>query len=185
MLFTHAREAINYYYERNPDDPRISHELTLDVDPYGNVLKEVAIGYGRRTASADPVLTDVDKAKQTRLLITYTENKYTEVINSDHIYRAPLLYETRSYEIIGLKPDANEPEITNLFRFAELNNKLEATMASENELPYENYNAEGIDENKSYYRLIEHVRQLYLKDDKDDLSVPKNTGSDGHAWFAI
>ena len=28
VFFTHAREAITYQYERNPDDPRIGHTLT-------------------------------------------------------------------------------------------------------------------------------------------------------------
>ena len=32
VFFTHAREAINYHYERNPADPRVSHALTLEVD---------------------------------------------------------------------------------------------------------------------------------------------------------
>ena len=49
VFFTHAREAISYHYERNPADPRIQHALTLEVDAYGNVLKQAAIGYGRRT----------------------------------------------------------------------------------------------------------------------------------------
>ena len=49
VFFTHAREAISYHYERNPADPRIQHALTLEVDDYGNVLKQAAIGYGRRT----------------------------------------------------------------------------------------------------------------------------------------
>ena len=48
VFFTHAREAITYHYERNPADPRIQHALTLEVDDFGNVLKEAAIGYGRR-----------------------------------------------------------------------------------------------------------------------------------------
>ena len=52
VFFTHAREAISYHYERNPADPRIQHALTLEVDDYGNVLKQAAIGYGRRTTSA-------------------------------------------------------------------------------------------------------------------------------------
>ena len=49
VFFTHALEAISYHYERNAADPRIQHALTLEVDAYGNVLKQAAIGYGRRT----------------------------------------------------------------------------------------------------------------------------------------
>ena len=48
VFFSHPREAISYHYERNPADPRISHALTLEVDDFGNVLKSLAIGYGRR-----------------------------------------------------------------------------------------------------------------------------------------
>jgi hypothetical protein len=49
VFFTHASEAINFHYERNPADPRVQHATTLEVDAYGNVLKEAAIGYVRRT----------------------------------------------------------------------------------------------------------------------------------------
>jgi hypothetical protein len=42
VFFSHAREAISFHYERNPADPRIQHALTLEVDAYGNVLKEAA-----------------------------------------------------------------------------------------------------------------------------------------------
>src|SRR6185503_12183150 len=58
VFFTHSREAISYHYERNPADPRISHALTLDVDEYGNVMKSLAVAYGRRTPSTDPDLTN-------------------------------------------------------------------------------------------------------------------------------
>ena len=47
VFFVHPRETINYHYERNPVDPRTSHQLTLEVDPFGNVLKSAAIGYPR------------------------------------------------------------------------------------------------------------------------------------------
>src|SRR5262249_54449286 len=32
VLFTHPRETIAYHLERNPDDPRISHDAVLAVD---------------------------------------------------------------------------------------------------------------------------------------------------------
>ena len=50
VFFTHPREAITLHYERNAADPRIGHELTLEVDDYGNVLRSAAIGYQRRGA---------------------------------------------------------------------------------------------------------------------------------------
>src|SRR5215218_2382728 len=63
VFLTHAREAITYHYERNPADPRIAHALTLDVDEFGNILKSLTIGYGRRQGQS-PLQGD-DKKKQT------------------------------------------------------------------------------------------------------------------------
>src|SRR5205807_1651150 len=88
-------------------DPRISHTLTLEVDGFGNVLKSLAIGYGRRSASTDPALTPDDKAKQTRLLSTYTENGFTNPVFEEDDYRAPVPAEARSYELTGFKPESN------------------------------------------------------------------------------
>ncbi len=96
VFFTHAREAISYHYERNPADPRIQHALTLEVDDFGNVLKQAAIGYGRRTqirvvddqGHVQQVRTRADRAhatdqaKQTTPLLTYTENRVTNAIES-------------------------------------------------------------------------------------------------------
>src|SRR6185503_15957398 len=50
VFFAHPREAIEYHYERNPTDPRITHALTLEVDEYGTVQRSAAVGYPRRSA---------------------------------------------------------------------------------------------------------------------------------------
>src|ERR1043165_2699050 len=78
--------------------------LTLEVDAFGNVLKEAAIGYGRR--QPDPSLPlQVDRDKQTRKLVTYTENRVTNPIDDaaafPDAYRAPLPCETLTYELTG------------------------------------------------------------------------------------
>ena len=62
VFFTHPSETIDYHYERNPADPRISHALTLAVDDYGNVLKSAAIGYQRRTPAFDEQRQDARDA---------------------------------------------------------------------------------------------------------------------------
>ena len=41
VFFSHPSETIDFHYERNPADPRISHALTLAVDDYGNILTSV------------------------------------------------------------------------------------------------------------------------------------------------
>lgn len=42
------RESIDYSYERNPLDPRIVHEITVDYDHYGNLTESISISYPRR-----------------------------------------------------------------------------------------------------------------------------------------
>ena len=86
VFFTHPREAISYHYERNPADPRVQHALTLEVDPFGNVLKEAAIGYGRRDSPIASLPLQVDRDKQTKTLITYTENRVTNPIDDVAVY---------------------------------------------------------------------------------------------------
>ena len=164
VFFTHAREAINYHYEREPADPRISHALTLEVDGYGNVLKEIAIGYGRRSAPTDPALTAADKAKQTRSLITYTENSYTNLIDDatkySDAYRTPLPAQTRTFELTGFKPEEPKKNAAR-FSFNEWSRNAFTLLASAAEIFYE----QTADNAKKQKRLIEHVRTLYRKDD--------------------
>ena len=42
-------EAIDYHYDRNPADPRIGHQLNLEVDEFGHVTKSAALAYPRRS----------------------------------------------------------------------------------------------------------------------------------------
>jgi RHS repeat-associated protein len=119
VFFTHARESITFHYERNPADPRIQHALTLEVDAYGNILKEAAIGYGRRAAirvvdaqgQAGQVpnpelnaLAAADRIKQTGLLVTYAENRVTNAIETPDSHRVPMPCEARTFELTGYLP---------------------------------------------------------------------------------
>ena len=48
IYYTSPKESITYHYERNPDDPRVAHSITLGIDDYGNVTDSASIGYPRR-----------------------------------------------------------------------------------------------------------------------------------------
>ena len=63
VFFAHPREALSYHYERNPVDPRISHALTLEVDEFGNVLKSVAVGYGRAALRATALTARTERSR--------------------------------------------------------------------------------------------------------------------------
>ena len=103
IFFIHEKEAINYQYERNPEDPRTSHNIILEVDDFGSVLKQVTIGYGRRNSDPDLSLPE-DRKKQTDKNIIYTENRATNVVYLDDAYRPPLICENLSYELTGYNP---------------------------------------------------------------------------------
>lgn len=119
VFLTHAREAISYHYERNPADPRVQHALTLEVDTYGNVLKQVTVGYGRRQTirvvdgqgqvrqMPNPGFSGLsadDQARQTTPLLTYTGSRFTGAVDGADHYRAPLPCETRTFELTGYLP---------------------------------------------------------------------------------
>ena len=112
VFFTHARETLAYHYERDPSDPRIAHTLTLEVDPYANVLRSLAVGYGRETS---PLPTQWDRDRQTTALLTYTESSFTNAVEESDAHRTPLPAETRAYELTGFAPAAG----TLRFSFAE------------------------------------------------------------------
>jgi hypothetical protein len=151
VFLTHAREALSYQYEREPADPRVSHALTLEVDDFGNVLTSAMVGYGRR--EADLELTLADQAKQTAMLLIYTEQRYTNVVESVDAYRTPLPAEARTFELTGL---ALSPGAVR-FSFDE----LLAGTATATAIPYEQAPTPGVTEK----RLIEHARTFYRRDD--------------------
>jgi RHS repeat-associated protein len=180
VFFSHARETIDYYYERNPRDPRIAHSLTLEVDDVGNVLKEVAVGYGRREIlrvvdddgtvhqvpnAALAQLDPGDRKKQTETLVTYTENEVTNAIDDDTAnpgsYRTPLPCETQTYQLTGYPPTgpAGRFRIADFVRPAvDGSKRLEHVVDSE--IPYEDEPTGG-----RQRRPIERVRTRYRPDD--------------------
>jgi RHS repeat-associated protein len=177
VFFSHAREAINYHYERDFTDPRVSHALTLEVDAFGNVLKEAAVGYGRRqtirlvddggvvTEIPNPALEELeshDREKQTELLVTYTENRVTNPIDDLVLYpddyRAPLPCETRTYELTGYTPTGGAGR----FQAPDFVQPTADGLAHvfDGEIAYEDAPTGG-----QQRRPIEHLRTLYRPDD--------------------
>lgn len=154
VFFTHASESISYHYERNPADPRIAHELTLEVDEFGNVQKSAAVAYGRLLS--DPALGNDDQAKQRAIHVAYSENAFTNAVDDPDAYRTPLPCESRSYELTGLALSTGHDRFT-------LDDLLTAGTTAVS-IAYEQTPAPGVPQK----RLIEHVRTLYRS---DDLSV--------------
>ena len=172
VFFTHPREALTLHYERKlyesdgvkHADPRVNHSLTIEVDEYGNVLQSAAVGYGRRFSIPLPRLTDADRAKQREILLTFTENRFTNAVLEFHAYRTPLPAESRTYQLIHVTPSASQPAITNLFRFEELKSQIARASDGKHDIPYEDVNACGAIEAVPYRRLIQETRNYYRAD---------------------
>ncbi|MBC7632955.1 SpvB/TcaC N-terminal domain-containing protein [Aeromicrobium sp.] len=160
VVFTHPREAVSSHLERRPDDPRVQHALTLEVDRYGNVQRQAAIGYGRRQPDA-ALPTDADRDAQTALLITYTENRVTnaidDVLTHPDTYRTPLACESCTYELTGVHP--TDP--SRRFTFGDWTRDGFALLNQAALIDYERSADPGVKQK----RLIEQVRTLYRADD--------------------
>ena len=192
IFFTHARETTDFHYERklfpvlngqiidavtavsNPGtkwlaDPRVTHAMTLDVDDYGNVRQSVAIAYGRRFDDTDPVLNDADRKKQKQLFVTLSEASFTNAVIAPDAYRAPVPAEAQTYELVKLRPAAQQPDITNLFRFDELLALVAQAGDGAHDLPYEDIKATRAMGAGVYRRPIEDLRTRYRSNNLNQL----------------
>ena len=141
VFSVHSNEMIDHHYERNPNDPRVTHAITLEVDEFNNVLKSIAIAYPR----SNPVYHE-----QSKILITYTENRITNKTCETDWYRVGVPIESSTYEITGL-PFCKIPFTRNF-----ICNQLPTA----SEIAYE----ETANHYELQKRLIERVRTLYRKD---------------------
>ena len=175
VFFSHARETINYHYERNSADPRTQHALTLEVDDYGNVLTSAAVAYGRRMNSPDAQLQPQDREKQRLNHITCSLNSFTNAITDevDH-YRTPLPAEAKSYEIRKSEQEKSGDGLTARYNFDALLGHIQQADDGHHDINYEDIDFEqaqtavSIDasESNNYFRrLIEHLRSYYRPND--------------------
>ncbi|WP_375492733.1 SpvB/TcaC N-terminal domain-containing protein [uncultured Nostoc sp.] len=161
VFFTHDRETIDYHYERNPADPRVTHAMTLEVDEFGNGLKSVAIAYPRRI----PAYPEQDKT-----FITYTENQVTNKPNEQagdpEWYRLGVPIETRTYELTGYTVTGSRFQSTDFVQ-PEPSNPGAFILIYDSEINYEDTPTSG-----KQRRLIEQVRTLYRHDSDANTTDP-------------
>ncbi|NYT10461.1 MAG: hypothetical protein GKC09_11120, partial [Methanosarcinales archaeon] len=173
VFFSHARESISYHYERNPNDPRVTHALTLEADDFGNILRSITVGYAR----ADVLER---QPEQSEMHLTLTLNRFVNRDDEPDWRRIGVPVETRTYEVV------RPPAATLRFTWEELHDLVVALVPLDKHepplmktVPYEqwdwrvhwNSQAEPGGSVNTRLRLIEHVRTLYRP---DDLGVSKN-----------
>jgi RHS repeat-associated protein len=147
VCFVHPRHTITLSYERNPDDPRMQHEVVLEVDDFGNTTRSAAIGYPRRSGG---------EPEQRRLWVTHTARTFTNRPYERDWHRAGVPIETATSELTGLAVPAS-----GLFGARELRDKVDSAVS----IDYEVAPAAGAEQ----IRVIERERNRYYA---DDLSGP-------------
>ena len=147
IFLTTEKEKISFALERNPVDPRISHNINVEIDTYGNILQAASIVYGRKIADTN-LPSDKDRQKQSQRNILYSKYRFTEKINTTDLYRLPVVCEAQTYELKTGNP-INDFYTTDeiLLAFANAAEKTYEQICGNNEK-----------------RQIELVRTLYLKD---------------------
>jgi len=103
VFLTTQRESVSYHYERNPDDPRIGHKITV-VDAYGNITDTISIGYPRRVVP--PELPEQGEIK-----ILYTRSDFINKVNAPDFYFIAVPCQTRGYEVTGITWATGEPHL--------------------------------------------------------------------------
>lgn len=142
VFFVHARQSLDYHYERDPADPRISHDLSLAVDDFGNVTESAAIVYPRRAPAYD---------EQASLLCTYSQNDFIHHADEESFYRISVPYQSQSYELTGL--DLNNP----IFSLRDIRTAIQDAT----EINYEEKPTDDILQK----RLIEREQMVYYRND--------------------
>jgi hypothetical protein len=90
-------EALTLNYERNADDPRITHTLNTAIDDLGLVMEKAAIVYPR--VQPDNTLPLAMQNAQGATIITYTKNSYTNDIILPALYRLRQASGVSTYEL--------------------------------------------------------------------------------------
>jgi RHS repeat-associated protein len=183
VFYSHPRESVSFHYERNPADPRVTHELTLEVDSFGNVLRSVSVGYPRRSGYAppEPTLSGTMQSMlaydQGRLHILSTRNQFTNSIDTADAYRTPMPQGTIAAEITGIAPQASAAGVTNLFGFAELDAIWQSVWDGTHDIWYESIPASDVDGGGTpaaapTRRILHQSLTLYRSDDLTALLAP-------------
>lgn len=174
VFLPHSRESLSYHYERQPNDPRVTHETALEVDNFANVLRSVSVAYGRRPGYPEPepnlsaAFRTMLALDQERLHIGATEHIFTFPVNQPtagtlfDIYRAPLPCEKITAELTGIAPAGVR------FSFEELDTHWTALWSGAHDIPYEDVSTpdiEGVGVPTAFARrIVERSRTLYRND---------------------
>ncbi|KAF2469526.1 SpvB-domain-containing protein [Lindgomyces ingoldianus] len=160
IFMSYARENVKYSIDRKPDDPRIAHTMTLEVNKWGRQTKSLSIAYGRKLGKS--TLGGVDKEKQEKTLFSYFETDYTNDISTADDYRLGVQFESRQYELTGFA----KPVTALVFAFDDFAQNNFSPISSLATVPFEQ------NVTPTTKRLVARNRVVFRSDDLSRLLAP-------------
>ena len=154
VFVVNESEAITYSYERNTEDPRIGHHLNIRLDEYGNVLESASVVYPR--VMADASLPLETQQQQSKTVITYSENHFTNDVSGDHVHRLRLQSEVKTFELKGVVKPGIYYSVND---FTDILTDVQSSTAQYHELD------KPLEPGKAQRRLFEHIRSTYFLND--------------------
>lgn len=117
------KASLNTEYERNICDPRVTHEIVLKKNDYGDIEESLRVIYPRsRSATAS---LDHEDVKKNHLAgnVTFLRTQYTNTVDEQRVYRKPLPWRHMEYEILEMSlPTIPDLEAFQRFDFKSLSN---------------------------------------------------------------
>ena len=141
-------EALTLHYERDAEDPRITHTLCTAIDDLGLVLEKAAVVYPR--VQPDTTLPPAMQNAQGATFVTYTQNTYTNDIILPELYKLRQASGVSTYELSHISKTGL------IYTLLDFDDVLGAAAT---EIPYEQTAG-----NIPSRRLIESLKTTYFND---------------------
>lgn len=155
--FCHQAEHLHCHYEGDCRDPVVTHKFYLELDEYGNVLRECKVHYPRRLDSG--VSKEVPESllkKQQKLHVTETDRVYAACVGEARLLEVPS--QVKRFHIEGLV-------CLKYFTTEEI--KKEIREASSNLILY----GEDFEAGKKQAKLV-HMERTFYWDSNREQSLP-------------
>ena len=153
-FFVHSRQSVTMDYERNPNDPRTGHDLTVVVDEWGNALQSCRIVYPRRAGVVSESLNPAEQVQPEQCILRAVASVSGYINEIEQFYLLGVPCEERTFELSGLTPAAN-----GYFSFEQIAEQLR--QALENIVPFDQPR-ETRNSGAPQARLLTWQRQYYV-----------------------
>lgn len=136
-------ESLSLNYDRNPADPRITHQFSLEFDGYGFATRTASVAYPRRVGQPDTV------PEQLVLHVGVSDQAVLHYDEAEDDYQLGIPTQSRSFQLGGVRPAGS------IFTHAELRNQ--AYQAISNPIPFE----ETLNGQYMQARRLSEARTIY------------------------